>query len=267
MGIKMREVTPEVYLVSRPEMDMDKFIDYLRNIDARDWVAKLENEEIQGDTQDLVETAGRICYRSWEPGLNPNITKVRTDQGRYLENILISGHGSVLEHADFTFILHNVSRVFTHELVRHRAGCSISQESMRYVRLDEIPFWFPDWAHEDDEVMVRSRHVLDVLERHQKWMAEHFHLDDEGTPFQEKKHKTSFMRRFAPEGVATDIMWTANLRTLRHVIELRTSDGAEEEIKLLFGMVIKIMKSEAPALFTDFTLTDEGAWVPAYRKV
>jgi len=263
----VREVTPEVRLVSRPNPDQDELADYFESVHAQEWAEKMDNPNFDANAQDLIEVAGRLCYRSWEPGLNPNVTRIRTDQARYLENILSSEHGSVLEHANFTFIFHNVSRVLTHELVRHRAGCAVSQESMRFVRLDEIPFWFPEWIRDDDEVMTRSHHVLDVLERHQKWMSEHFHLDDDGIPFQEKKHKTSFMRRFAPEGVATDIMWTANLRTLRHVIELRTNLGAEEEIKLVFQMIGKIMKSETPALFEDFTQTDEGGWVPAWRKV
>ena len=43
-------------------------------------------------------------------------------------------------------MLHNVSRVATHELVRHRAGVAVSQESLRFVRLDDLPFWFPEWA-------------------------------------------------------------------------------------------------------------------------
>ena len=46
----------------------------------------------------------------------------------------------------FSFVLHNVSRVVTHELVRHRPGTAVSQESLRFVRLTDIPFWFPDWA-------------------------------------------------------------------------------------------------------------------------
>jgi len=60
---------------------------------------------------------------------------VRSDRREYFENLLRSAHGSVLEHAGYSFALRNVSRVFTHELVRHRAGSAFSQESLRYVRL------------------------------------------------------------------------------------------------------------------------------------
>ncbi len=154
----------------------------------------------------------------------------------------------------------------THEIVRHRPGAAVSQESLRFVRLADIPFWFPDWAQADPELMKRAGALLEQMEEFQRWMAGHFGLGDEGVPFHEKKHKTSFMRRFAPDGVATGLLWTANVRTLRHTIEARTDPGAEEEIRLVFGKIGELMRAEAPALFGDYTIAD-GAWVPRWRKV
>jgi thymidylate synthase ThyX len=154
----------------------------------------------------------------------------------------------------------------THELVRHRPGTAVSQESLRFVRLSDIPFWFPEWALADAELMKRAGVVLEQLEEFQNWMAQHFGLDEEGVKFHEKKHKTSFMRRFAPDGIATGLVWTANIRTLRHTLEARTDPGAEEEIRLVFGKIGELMRAEAPALFGDYTVTD-GAWVPKWRKV
>jgi thymidylate synthase (FAD) len=265
----MKRVEPEVYLVARPELDYGAVAGYLAEVGGGSWLERLDRGDLDGDLNDpqnLAEFAGRLCYRSWEPGLNPNVRKIRTDQAQYLENILRSLHGSVLEHVSFSFVLHNVSRVLTHELARHRPGVAISQESLRFVRLRDIPFWFPEWAREDAELMQRATELLGRLEEFQGWMATHFGLDDEGVPFAEKKHKTSFMRRFAPEGVATGLVWTANVRTLRHVIEARTAPGAEEEIRLLFGRVGELMRREAPALFGDYVVED-GAWTPQWRKV
>ncbi len=154
----------------------------------------------------------------------------------------------------------------THELVRHRPGTAVSQESLRFVRLADIPFWFPEWARGDEELMKRAGTLLAEMENFQRWMAGHFGLDADGVPFHEKKHKTSFMRRFAPDGVATGLVWSANVRTLRHTIEARTDPGAEEEIRLVFGMIGELMRAEAPALFGDYEIRD-GAWVPGWRKV
>jgi thymidylate synthase (FAD) len=262
----MRPVEPEVFLVSRPQLDYEAVAEYLGDVGGEAWLRKLDEGQLDNDAQNLAELAGRLCYRSWEPGLNPNVTKVRTDQTAYLENILASLHGSVLEHVSFSFVLHNVSRVCTHELIRHRPGVAISQESLRFVRLEEIPFWFPEWAKQDEELMKKATELLEQMEAFQFWMAEHFGLDTEGVPFHEKKHRTSFMRRFAPDGVATGLVWSANVRTLRHTIEARTAPGAEEEIRLLFGKIGAIMRQECPALFGDYTV-DDGAWVPQWRKV
>jgi thymidylate synthase (FAD) len=262
----MRSVEPEVRLVARPQLDYGEIAAYLREVGGETWLERLDRGDLDNGAQNLAEFAGRLCYRSWEPGLNPNVTRIRTDQDKYLANILASAHGSVLEHISFTFVLHNVSRVFTHELVRHRPGTAVSQESLRFVRLADIPFWFPEWARDDEELMKRAGALLGEMEAFQRWMAGHFGLDEDGVPFHEKKHKTSFMRRFAPDGVATGLVWTANVRTLRHTIEARTDPGAEEEIRLVFGKIGELMRAEAPALFGDYEVR-EGAWVPGWRKV
>jgi len=251
----MKQVKPEVFLVSRPNLDHLRLADYLRDIDGSAWLRRMDEHIPEGEQ--LIEAAGRLCYRSWEPGLNPNVTKIREDHEKYLANILGSAHGSVLEHAAYGFIFHNVSRVFTHELVRHRAGTAISQESMRYVRLDNLPFWFPDWAQQDEELMAAAADLLREMEAFQHWMARHFEIDSKS--FAEKKRLTSFMRRFVPHGVSTGVLWTANVRTLRHVIEARTAEGAEEEMRLVFGQVGQLMLAELPDLFGDYVVED-GAW-------
>lgn len=260
----MRQTEPSAKLIARPEIDWQGVSEYLGEVGGLSWVVRNRNAEADGET--LPEFAGRMCYRSWEPGLNPNVIKVRASREDYLENVLRSTHGSVLEHAQYSFVITG-SRVLTHEWVRHRPGTAISQESMRFVRLTDMPFWFPEWALDDPELMENATLILNRLEWFQRWMGDHFKLDDEGVPFHEKKHKTSFMRRFAPEGVSTALTWSANIRTLRHVIEVRTAEGAEEEIRLVAAQVGEIMKREAPILFSDFEVNDKGEWVPRYHKV
>lgn len=151
----------------------------------------------------------------------------------------------------------------THELVRHRAGSAFSQESLRFVRLAEIPFRIP-------EVMEPLRpqiiSILETLEDFQISAAEHFELDKEGKSFHTKKEITSALRRLAPEGLTTVIFWTANVRTLRHTIAARTDKGAEEELRFVFNKIGEIMAAETPLLFGDFVVED-GAWRTEYHKV
>ena len=152
----------------------------------------------------------------------------------------------------------------THELVRHRAGSAFSQESLRYVRLTDIGFRVPP-ALEPVRDQVIS--IVEQLEEFQVSAADALGLDDEGVPFAVKKEITSALRRLAPIGLSTDILWTANVRTLRHVIEMRTAPGAEEELRLVFDQVGRVMVEEAPNLFQDFTRQEDGSWVPEWRKV
>ncbi|MDR2252330.1 MAG: FAD-dependent thymidylate synthase [Bifidobacteriaceae bacterium] len=257
---------PKVHLISRPALDWPAIDRYLASVGAPNWV-QAAAEHPAPDGQRLVELMGRICYRSWSPGLNPNVSRVRTDHDAYLANILDSGHGSVLEHANYTFIFQDVSRVLTHELVRHRAGVAVSQESLRYVRLEDIPFDHPEYVRQNPELLEAAQRLLAEMERFQVLSAELTGIGEDGVSFHAKKAITSAARRYAPEGVLTTIGWTVNVRALRHVIALRTAPGAEDEIRALFGQVAALMRAELPGLFSDFTPQEDGSWIPAHPKV
>jgi thymidylate synthase (FAD) len=262
----VHETQPTVFLIARPALDVEGMSGYLRDVGGESWLQR-RLEESGGHVNAgelLVEFAGRACYRSWEPGLNPNVSKVRADQREYFANILRSAHGSVLEHANYSFALRDVSRVATHEIVRHRAGSAFSQESLRYVRLTDIGFRV---APALEPVRERVLALVEQLEEFQVSAARELGIDSEGVPFHVKKEVTSALRRLAPIGLSTDIIWTANVRTLRHVIEMRTAEGAEEELRLIFDKVATIMQAEAPGLFQDFERAADGSWVPEFRKV
>ena len=132
----MKSVKPAVFLLGGMELYEDA---------VRKWLGHIGGEavldHISGtDGEKLIELAARRCYKSFDIGLNPNITQIRKDSLQYHANILAQRHGSVLAHDHMTFAFEGVSRVFTHELVRNTIGNAFSQESMRYVRLDSIPF-------------------------------------------------------------------------------------------------------------------------------
>ncbi|HEX8714736.1 MAG TPA: FAD-dependent thymidylate synthase [Solirubrobacteraceae bacterium] len=262
----MHETTPQVFLIARPSIDVEGMRSYLADVGGESWLQRRLEEagEEPNGGELIVEFGGRACYRSWEPGLNANVSRVRTDQREYFANILRSAHGSVLEHANYSFVIRNCSRVFTHELVRHRAGSAFSQESLRYVRLTDIGFRVPPAL---EPVRERVLAIVEQLEEFQVSAARELGIDDEGVPFHVKKEVTSALRRLAPIGLSTDIVWTANARTLRHVIEMRTAPGAEEELRLVFDTVARMMQAEAPGLFQDFARADDGSWVPEHRKV
>ena len=129
-----------IHLIAKSVVDTFSAREWLNSIGATDFFLNLDDKT---DAEALVELAGRRCYMSFQKGLNPNITKIRADIAEYIDNILKSGHGSVLEHAVYTFAIEGVSRVFTGEMNRHRAGWAISEGSMRYIRFDDIGWWMP----------------------------------------------------------------------------------------------------------------------------
>lgn len=245
----MRLVEPKVFLVGETKIDEKGLVAYLTYLGVPDWVSNAPS-----DPEKLIEVMGRLCYRSFQPGLNKNVTKIREDNRDYLQNIIKVKHGSVIEHAAVNFIFADVSRVFTHELVRHRVGTAMSQESLRFVRLDDLGFWAPTVVRENQEFMDICCRTFQELEKLQVELAKVMALDKAGTPFHKKKVITSAMRRIAPDGLATTIGWSANMRAIRHTIEMRTDPGAEEEIRLVFGKVAKVAIEKYPNLFSDYTM-------------
>lgn len=213
----------------------------------------LENVEAGSGGEALVALMGRMCYRSFAPGLNPNVSRTRTGLGTYLNHIFESGHGSVLEHMNISVIFHNISRVFTHELVRHRAGCAMSQESLRFVRLDDLGLWLPPEIESDPQLVELFETTFEDLEQLQLALAQKWKLDDI-KDFDKKKRLTSAFRRIAPDGLATTIGFTANARAWRHILAMRGAAGAEAEMRCVMFDLAKQMYSRYPAMFGDMRL-------------
>lgn len=260
-----------VRLIARPEINWDDVFEWVNSHGGDEWTDRIQQTD-QDHGELLAEVAGRRCYQSWAPGINANVTKVREDSEEYLKNIVRVGHGSVMEHAQYTFALEGISRVVTHELVRHRVGVAISQESLRYVRLTDIPFRIPQWVQDDDILHTMALQLLAKMEEFQVEAAQRAGIDDPDKNFHYKKEVTSDLRRFAPLGLLTGMVWSANLRTLRQTIEARTSEGAEREIRELFNRIGELMLIEAPAIFADFKQvtvagSDIPAWIPESSKV
>ena len=281
----MRNVEPTIFRIAESGSNWEQMRDWLDHIGADTYEIDLDIS----DAESIIGHAAKRCYMSFEPGLNPNVNKVRKDWFKYFENIMNSGHGSVLEHATFTYAIEGVSRVFTAELNRHRAGVAISEGSMRYIRFDNIPFWMPtslrltakeeeamsNWSNSDKEVIKMANaksEAQDIFEDTFRYCeAQYKRLCDvfgieEMSDFSQKKILTSMFRRIIPMGVASGGVWTFNMRALRHIIALRTTPHAEEEISLVMSLIAKDIVQSQPKLMCDFEETPNG-WVPKNAKV
>src|SRR3989344_9633192 len=170
----MKLVTPKVFIVGKTEIDEVGLQAYLDHIGVPEWSSNAPT-----GAEKLCEVYGRLCYRSFKPGLNANVTKVREDNRDYLQHVAQVRHGSVVEHPVVNFIFADVSRVFTHELVRHRVGTAMSQESLRFVRLEELSFWAPTAISENEQFMQVATRTMEQLEAIQKELAKVLQLDQQ----------------------------------------------------------------------------------------
>jgi len=201
------------------------------------------------DGERLAEFAGRVCYMSQH---NPAKRSTR----EYLENIKKQGHGSVLEHSNYTVLLEGVSRSLTHELVRHRAGFAYSQLSQRYVDESEASFVVPPAVAGDEaleaawraQVEDAQRAYVALVERLMErygWVADRVHR---------RKMAREAARAVLPNATETKIVVTANARAWRTMLELRASEGAELEIRRAAMALLRVLQAEAPGFFSDFEI-------------
>jgi thymidylate synthase (FAD) len=266
----------EIFKIASTMVNPDEVRRWLDHLGAGDYEPPMD---VVDDPALLVALAAKRCYNSFVPGLNPNVTKVRQDILEYLDNVLKQGHGSVLEHATYSFAIEGVTRVFTAEMNRHRAGWAISEASMRYIRFDDqIPFWMPISLRDDDRddfetaaKKAESRYLFNRAFEQQlesyKALCKIWGIEGDTLPFSEKKKLTSMFRRIVGMGVQTGGVWTGNLRALRHVIAMRASDAAEEEINHVFTRIAEMMIEDLPSIFGDFKKTPRGGYAPTYPKV
>lgn len=243
---------PSVYLLAETKILEEGRNLYLKHLGVEDW----ETDAVS-DAGELTEIAGKTCYMSFAKKLNPNLTRVRVHSNEdYIQKSLIKvDHESVLEHSSVTFAFCDVSRVLTHELVRHRAGTAFSQVSGRYVRIDKLECYQP--GNIPDEELAKLKDALSQIEILYSGIESNV-MESVGDDFDAKKKATSTLRRMLPQGQTSTIIFTANHRALRHIIKLRTSEHAEEEIKGVFEKVLEMLLERYPHIYKDIAGEPHG---------
>ena len=246
---------PSVYLVGKQELNSLDCAEFLEANNVEYW-----NTDTDNAGEQLVETAGRLCYMSFakpRPGGNQ----------AYINHILEVGHGSVLEHAVYSMIFTGVSRSLTHELVRHRAGMSYSQLSQRYV--DKVSFVRPPGIKPDSSAeLVWTSNIALALASYESLIEtlEHNDFADVDNATLRRKRARETARSVLPNCTETKIFVTGNARAWRHFLELRGSIHADAEIQRLAFAVLDVLQSESPNLFGDYTVSDQGIETQ-WRKV
>lgn len=265
----MNFVQSKVYLIGRPSLTSGLF-QYLMDEGINHDISVLNNGKHIGTPSDpdsrdwkmvdpitaaelLCMSAGKVCYDAFGKG--------RSSPEEYFDHILSSGHGSILEHAQWNFLITGVSRTFSHEHVRHRVGTAISQRSQRYVKESNANIIPQEIIQENPHAKEIFEHAIENSQKAYDALVDLLSQDLKDTiPDSTLRIKTarSAARSVMPNATETVIFWSANARALRHYINLRASIHAEVEIRSVAIQLLRIMQKEAPSLFSDFVISKES---------
>ena len=180
----------------------------------------------------IVYTACRTCYSEqlpdaiWDKAVSRSVADEK--QQALVRKVIESGHGSTIEHVNFTFAISGVTRTLSHQLVRHRAGTAFDQQSQRYVKFrGRENYTVPRSITEGDlpdDLAERFQQAIDA------------NLDLYGQLLQAEVPAED-ARFIFPNAMQTNLVMTVNLRQLIHMSGLRLCTMAQWEIRQLFKQI------------------------------
>jgi thymidylate synthase (FAD) len=264
--------SPGVVVLAKPQTNVAGLGGFLEGFDPDlRFPEYLDDPTVLPDSSQLCKTAGQVCYASFGPRRTMN-----ENAPAYIERLTSAGHGSVLEHASFNFLLYGISRSVTHELVRHRAGVGISQISQRYVsgavlRFVERPEYQGDeqlhrtFEERADRAAAEYEEMAELLLERQEGGASMLTADYK-TDARKKVQQTA--RSLLPNETEAPMVFTGNVRALRHIIEMRADAHAESEIRNLALRLFLCLRTVDPILFGDYDLGElpDGTYTVSTRN-
>lgn len=239
--------------ISHPSFDQGVFLDFL-NENGLTWIKKGNATE----AEHLVEASGRLCYMSFgEQNQSPRNTN------EYIMNLIVQGHESVLEHLNWTFLITGVSRAFTHQLVRHRAGFSYSQLSQQYHDESEAEFVVPIEVRNNPVLFdAWKKQIESSLEFYKASLTNigAYQQQDNYSKKENMRALRSASRSILPNATETKIIVTANARAIRHFFDMRGSIEGDYEMRMVSEKIYQIVNKDAPAIFQDFKIENENTY-------
>jgi thymidylate synthase (FAD) len=177
--------------------------------------------------------------------------------------LIEQGHDSVLEHASWTFLTTNISRALSHQIVRHRIGFSYSQLSQQYVDHTDLALVVPP-------ELQASPTLRDSLQAYFE-SAKQLYVDllaesPTTTDREQLRAKRSLARTVLPNATETKLVFTANARALRHLLDVRGSTEGDLEMRSFCAALLTELAPEAPAVFSDFELIVHSDNHPIVRR-
>lgn len=235
------------HVLSRPVFS-DGYVRFLER-SGQSW----RQDPTATDAEQIIEFAGRVCYMSFGERQS---SKSNAD---YIAHLIKEGHESVLEHVNWTFILSNISRSFTHQLVRHRVGFAYSQLSQQYYDHASAGFIEPTILELFPEAQAAWLEVTEAALQAYRKIAETLTDVDGKIPAKPSQKEClralhSAARSILPNATETVIVVTANARALRHFFKVRGAIEGDEEMRGVASAILEAIRPDAPAVFFDFTI-------------
>lgn len=181
-----------------------------------------------------VAMSARLCYSPI--GAAELEEKISDEQAaKLVKQLAAMGHASTFEHVSFTFAIEGVSRVLTHQLVRHRLA-SYSQQSQRYVKEHNFETIMPPSIKANPEMEAKFTALCQNIQDLYNEMTEAGILAEDA-------------RYILPNAAETKIVVTMNARSLLHFFELRCCNRAQWEIRMLANKMLAAVQQVAPVIF------------------
>lgn len=182
----------------------------------------------------VVAMSARLCYSA--VGAEQLVEKMSDEQvGNLVQKIVDMEHNSTLEHVSFTFAIEGVSRVLTHQLVRHRIA-SYSQQSQRYVSEHDFEYILPPSVAANAAAKEKFAELMDTIRcTYDELVALGVHKED--------------ARYCLANATESKIVVTMNARSLLHFFQLRCCTRAQWEIRSLANLMLAEVRAVAPLLF------------------
>lgn len=268
---------PKVYLIAKTTLNVDGIEQFLKEQDLAWPTESLRHDGDPMGAEQLTELAGRCCYMSFgqKAGSKSNRAYLDNLLGRLPDGGFRDGpaHGSVLEHANFSFLVVGAGRGFSHEQVRHRAGFAYSQLSTRYCDFERDEAsegtWDPGFtipplgqlgSSTTQAIIDSHRAALDAyknilvmiehdLQQNPEFMAELSKYPEKERSRMLRKAARGASRDSLPNGTEAIMVMTANARAIWNTGYLRASEHAEAEIRSVWVQIMKIMEKQMPSVF------------------
>lgn len=181
-----------------------------------------------------VAVAARACFSDQDYDIIEGQLRP-ADVDRVLATVISKGHHSVLEHANFTLAISGISRVVSHQLVRHRMA-SYSQLSQQRADASELQYVTPP-------AIRRKRQLADRYARLMSDCQEFYRT------LLESEIPRGSARYVLPSSFQTRVVMTMNARSLMNLISQRECAAEEWEFRQLAHSIHDAVMGVAPGIF------------------